>query len=122
MKRRPPLDDAEKQLSLELLAAAFASLRDAADGGDADLGLLVDLAVRHPIAQVRHDAPAVGHRFEFRPGTAVRAAHAVIRESIPFMGFDRAMDGDVRAAVALVQDGQVLAAARRAVQDARLPR
>lgn len=28
MKRRPPLDDAEKQLSLEVLAAAFASLRD----------------------------------------------------------------------------------------------
>jgi len=58
---------------------------------------------------------------EFRPGHAVRAAHAVIRESIPFMGFDRAMDGDVRAAVALVRDGRVLAAARQAVQgdDAR---
>lgn len=31
MKRRPPLDDAEKQLSLELLAAAFASLRSPDD-------------------------------------------------------------------------------------------
>lgn len=28
MKRRPPLDDAEKQLSLDVLAVAFASLRD----------------------------------------------------------------------------------------------
>src|SRR6476661_5874169 len=27
MKRRPPLDDAEKQLSLEVLADAFAALR-----------------------------------------------------------------------------------------------
>lgn len=27
MKRRPPLDDAEKQTSLELLASAFAALR-----------------------------------------------------------------------------------------------
>ena len=31
MKSRPPLDDAEKQLSLEHLAAAFASLRTADD-------------------------------------------------------------------------------------------
>lgn len=52
---------------------------------------------------------------EFRPGAAVGAAHAVIRESIPFMGFDRAMDGDVRAAVRLVTEGRVLAAARQAV-------
>jgi histidine ammonia-lyase len=53
---------------------------------------------------------------EFRPGDAVGAAHAAIRESIPFMGFDRAMDGDVRAAVALVVQGRVLAAARQAVR------
>jgi TrpR-related protein YerC/YecD len=31
MKQRAPLDDAEKQLSLELLAAAFASLRSPDD-------------------------------------------------------------------------------------------
>ncbi|GAB6196410.1 YerC/YecD family TrpR-related protein [Lysobacter xanthus] len=31
MKRRPPLDDAEKQLSLEVLADAFAALRDPSD-------------------------------------------------------------------------------------------
>ncbi len=59
----------------------------------------------------------LGGSDEFRPGAAVSAAHAVIRESIPFMGFDRAMDGDVRAAVALVQAGGVLAAARQAVRD-----
>ncbi|GGZ61062.1 hypothetical protein GCM10008101_13790 [Lysobacter xinjiangensis] len=52
---------------------------------------------------------------EFGPGHAVRAAHDAIRESIAFMGFDRAMDGDVQAAVRLVKDGRVLAAARDAV-------
>jgi histidine ammonia-lyase len=36
-----------------------------------------------------------------------------VRESIPFMPFDRAMDGDVQAAVRLVTSGRVLAAARR---------
>jgi histidine ammonia-lyase len=51
---------------------------------------------------------------EFRPGRAVGAAHAAIRETIAFMPFDRAMDGDVQAAVRLVRDGRVLAAARRA--------
>jgi histidine ammonia-lyase len=55
---------------------------------------------------------------EFRPGDAVGAAHASIRETIPFMAFDRAMDGDVRAAVALVVQGRVLAAARQAVRGA----
>ncbi|TZF88469.1 YerC/YecD family TrpR-related protein [Cognatilysobacter lacus] len=39
MKRRPPLDDVEKQLSLEVLAAAFASLRSA----DEVLAFLDDL-------------------------------------------------------------------------------
>jgi histidine ammonia-lyase len=52
---------------------------------------------------------------EFRPGAAVGAAHAAIRESIAFMPFDRAMDGDVQAAVQLVTSGRVLAAARRAL-------
>jgi histidine ammonia-lyase len=50
---------------------------------------------------------------EYRPGSAVAAAHAAVRESIPFMPFDRAMDGDVQAAVRLVTSGRVLAAARR---------
>lgn len=39
MKRRPPLDDAEKQLSLEVLAEAFAALRS----GDEVLAFLEDL-------------------------------------------------------------------------------
>ncbi|MEO6968307.1 MAG: aromatic amino acid ammonia-lyase [Rhodanobacteraceae bacterium] len=42
---------------------------------------------------------------EFRPGAAVAAAHAKIREHIAFMPRDRAMDGDVRRACELVADG-----------------
>ncbi|MGY0619162.1 HAL/PAL/TAL family ammonia-lyase [Lysobacter sp. A378] len=48
----------------------------------------------------------------FRPGNAVAAAHAAIRARIPFLERDRALDGDVAAAVQLVVDGDVLAAAR----------
>lgn len=55
----------------------------------------------------------------FRPGRAVEAAHAAIRESIAFMPFDRAMDGDVQAAVRLVTEGRVLAAARGACESPR---
>ncbi|MCE7032838.1 aromatic amino acid lyase [Lysobacter sp. GX 14042] len=54
---------------------------------------------------------------EFRPGRAVAAAHAAIRGRIAFMPRDRAMDGDVAAAVKLVTDGVVLAAARNAWAD-----
>jgi histidine ammonia-lyase len=51
---------------------------------------------------------------EFRPGHAVEAAHSAIRETIAFMPHDRPMDGDVQAAVCLVTEGRVLAAAREA--------
>lgn len=47
---------------------------------------------------------------EFSPGRAVAAAHAAIREEIPFLQRDRALDGDVACAVRLVKDGRVLAA------------
>ena len=50
----------------------------------------------------------------FRPGRAVAAAHAAIRERIPFLDRDRALDGEVAVAVALVADNVVLEAARRA--------
>jgi histidine ammonia-lyase len=53
---------------------------------------------------------------EFQPGVAVQAALQVIRRSISFMGRDRAMDGDVAAAVALVEEGAVLQAARAALK------
>jgi len=52
---------------------------------------------------------------EFEPGVAVRAAWAALREAIPFMPRDRAMDGDVNVAVELVRRGTLLRAARQAL-------
>lgn len=52
---------------------------------------------------------------EFQPGQAVRAAWKAIREAIPFMSRDRAMDGDVATAVRLLREGKVLQAARAAL-------
>ena len=49
---------------------------------------------------------------EFRPGRAVAAAHAAIRARIPYLDRDRALDGEVAAAVAMVADGSLLAAVR----------
>ncbi|KAB8194382.1 aromatic amino acid lyase [Lysobacter maris] len=49
---------------------------------------------------------------EYGPGTAVAAAHAAIREAIPFLERDRALDAEVATAVRLVEDGGVIAAAR----------
>jgi len=49
---------------------------------------------------------------EFQPGRAVGAAYAVIRKHIAFLDRDRALDGEVATAIALVRDGGVLAAAR----------
>jgi histidine ammonia-lyase len=50
----------------------------------------------------------------FHPGAAVAAAHAAIREQVPFLDRDRALDGDIAAMLALMRDGAVLAAARQA--------
>lgn len=50
----------------------------------------------------------------FRPGKAVAAAHAQIRRHLPYLAHDGAMDGLVQAAVRMVEDGTVLAAARAA--------
>ncbi len=50
----------------------------------------------------------------FQPGHAVAAAHAEIRARIPFLARDRALDGEVAAALAMVADGSVLRAAHDA--------
>lgn len=52
---------------------------------------------------------------EFHPGDAVSAAHAALRGEIPFLERDRAMDGEVAAAVRLVESGKLLDAARVAL-------
>lgn len=50
---------------------------------------------------------------EFHPGASVAAAHAAIRRRIPFLDRDRAMDGEVAAAVHLVESGELLAAVKQ---------
>ena len=49
---------------------------------------------------------------EFQPGRAVATAHAAIRARIPYLDRDRALDGEVATAVAMVADGSILAAVR----------
>ncbi|KLI99767.1 aromatic amino acid lyase [Luteimonas sp. FCS-9] len=44
----------------------------------------------------------------FHPGAIVAEAHARIRQAIPFLERDRALDGEVAAAVRLVADGTLL--------------
>jgi len=50
---------------------------------------------------------------EFHPGAAVAAAHARLREAIPFLDRDRALDGEVATAVRLIESGELLEAVRR---------
>jgi len=51
---------------------------------------------------------------EFAPGAAVARALGALRRHIAFMPVDRAMDGDIRAAVDLIESGELLEAAHRA--------
>jgi histidine ammonia-lyase len=55
-------------------------------------------------AEARSLAAHLGGAEAFRPGGAVRAAHARLRESIDFMHRDRAMQHDIAAACRLVRE------------------
>ncbi|HOU66726.1 MAG TPA: hypothetical protein PK861_11950, partial [Thermomonas sp.] len=105
---RRDMINAARDLADRAEAEAFAAkvqggpLPDAGDRGDF-------------LAEVDALRTQLANSAEFRPGRAVAAAHAAIRARIPFMERERAMDGDVATAVALVVDGSVLAAARNAL-------
>ena len=122
-------DDLGKVLGLELYTAAQAldlrrdminAARDLADRSDAEAfaskvqgGPLPEAADRAGfIGEVDGLRAELAHADAFRPGHAVAAAHAAIRARIAFLDRDRAMDGEVAAAVRMVADGSVLAAAR----------
>ena len=102
---RRDMINAARDLSARADAAAFAiKVQGGASGADAVFleeveGLRAELA--------RSD--------EFHPGHAVAAAHAALREEIPFLDRDRAMDGEVATAVRLVESGKLLDAARIAL-------
>ncbi|MCC7097151.1 MAG: aromatic amino acid lyase [Thermomonas sp.] len=102
---RQDMINAARELAVRVDAEAFAAkvaggpLPSSAERA----GFLVEVdALRAQLAQAD----------EFRPGRAVAAAHAAIRARIPYLERDRALDGEVAAAVAMVADGSVLAAAR----------
>ncbi|TWT23412.1 aromatic amino acid lyase [Luteimonas marina] len=85
-------------------AALAAKVQGAAEGSPLRAGFLGEVeALRAELAAAE----------PFHPGKAVAAAHAAIRERIPFLDRDRALDGEVAAAVALVADGSLLAAIGR---------
>lgn len=120
-------DDLGKVLALELYTAAQAldlrrdminAARALAARGDAatfaaKVHGYVDEAERNTLLVelegLRRELAQAG---VFHPGSAVAAAHAAIRARIPFLDRDRALDGEVAAAVKLIADGSVLAAAR----------
>jgi histidine ammonia-lyase len=126
-------DDLGKVLALELYTAAQAldlrrnmidAARALADGSDlaafatkVHCSPHVDEASRNAfLAEVDGLRGELSRAGTIGPGVAVAAAHAAIRARIPFLDRDRALDGEVAAAVELVVDGSVLAAARAALK------
>jgi histidine ammonia-lyase len=98
-------------------AQSLAARSDAAglarkiNGGATD-----DAAVRTAfIAEVEDLRAELASAPSFVPGKAVDAAWRALREHIPFMARDRAMDGDVAMAMRLVEDDTLLKAARTAI-------
>ncbi|MDN5781171.1 MAG: aromatic amino acid ammonia-lyase, partial [Luteimonas sp.] len=124
-------DDLGKVLALELYTAAQAlDLRRQMISAARDLAARAGaraLAAKVQGAPAADAAAHVGFLAEvealraelaaseaFHPGDAVASAHAAIREAIPFLERDRALDGEVATAVRLVADGVVLSAVRAA--------
>ncbi len=127
------VDDLGKVLALELITAAQAldlrrdminAARDLADRADA-----VTLAAKVQggpqsfddshgdfLAEVEALRVELSAAEPFQPGRAVAAAHEAIRARVPFLDRDRALDVDLAAAMVLVREGSVLAAAH-AVND-----
>ncbi len=129
------VDDLSKVLALELMTAAQAldlrrdminAARDLADRADAAAlaskvqGGPLPAGESHAdfLAEVEALRAELSAAEPFHPGTAVAAAHAAIREAVPFLGRDRALDIDIAAMLALMRDGAVLSAARRSERSA----
>jgi len=97
--------NAARDLARRSDAAAFSrKIRGADEGSPLRGGFLDEVeALRRELAAA--DA--------FHPGGAVALAHAEIRRRIAFLDRDRALDGEVAAAVAMVADGSLLSAIGR---------
>ncbi len=123
-------EDLGKVLALELYTSAQAldlrldminAARDLARRADAEvLAEKIACAPRHGgdaypafLGEVEALRVELAAAEAFHPGRVVARAHARIREAIPFLARDRALDGEVQQAVAMVADGSILAAARQ---------
>lgn len=121
--------DLGKVLALELYTAAQAldlrrgminAARDLAKQSDAESfaskvagGPLPEGADRAVfLSEVNALREQLARAAEFRPGRAVAAAHAAIRSRIAYLDRDRALDGEVATAIAMVLDGSILDAVR----------
>ena len=99
--------DAAKDLARDADAEAFAAKIHGAPARDADNRVqFID-----EVDGMRRELVAIG---DFHPGRIVAAAHDEVRKHVAFMGRDRALDGDVAAAVRMVESGVVLAVASNA--------
>ncbi len=122
--------DLGKVLALEIYTAAQAldlrrdminAARDLARRGDAEALAAKVQGGPLPVAEGRTDflgevealRAELATTAEFHPGPAVAAAHARLRQSIPFLDRDRALDGEVATAVRLVESGELLSAIRQ---------
>jgi histidine ammonia-lyase len=122
------VEDLGKVLALELMTAAQAldlrrdminAARDLADRADA--AALAAKVQGGPLpgapgydeflAEVEALRAELSAAEPFHPGEAVAAAHAAIREAVPFLARDRALDVDLAAMLALMRNGGVYAAA-----------
>lgn len=122
------VEDLGKVLALELMTAAQAldlrrdminAARDLADRADA--AALAAKVQGGPLpgapgyddflAEVEALRVELSAAEPFHPGEAVAAAHAAIREAVPFLARDRALDVDLAAMLALMRNGGVYAAA-----------
>jgi histidine ammonia-lyase len=124
-------EDLGHVLALELYTAAQAldyrrdminAARALARGGDAE-ALAAKVQGAPPaghadreefLAEVEALRRELAEADDFQPGRAVHAAWSTLREAIPFMGRDRAMDGDIATALRLVREGRLLSAAKSA--------
>jgi len=101
--------DADGEIDRETMLAAAQRL--ARRGGWEALAAKVDNAPRpgdasHPqfVTEVEQLAAALADAGDFHAGAGVRAAYAVLRGKVAFVGRDRALAGDIRAVCALVQE------------------
>lgn len=101
---RKAMQEAARELAGSDGINVFAGkMRDAPRPGDADHAQFVA-----DINALRHALRDAGR---LEPGQGVAAAHAHIREQVPFLARDRAMAGDIAAMCALVDSGTLLEAA-----------